>query len=115
MLRSMEQTTLINGFQKEPRQQRILPQEKKLREDRDPEPGNNPQGKPKSLEPTLGQRHRLIISPRSRLITLDQGLWELITEDPIKVGYLSLSDSCRCVSKHPRIGNGTLIADARDI
>ena len=114
MLRSMEQTALINGSQKEPRLQRILPQEKKLREDRDPEAGNNPQGKPKSLEPTLGQRHRLIISPRSRL-TLDQGLWELMIEDPIKVGYLSLSDSCRCVSKHPRIENGILIADARDI
>ena len=33
------------------------PQEKKLREDRDPEPGNNSQGKPKSLEPALGRRH----------------------------------------------------------
>ena len=114
MLRSMEQTTPINGSQKEPRLQRILPQEKKLREDRDPEPGNNPQGKPKSLEPTLGQRHRLIISPRSKLI-LDQGLWELMTENPRKVGYLSLVDSFRCVSKHPRIGNGILTADARDI
>ena len=114
MLRSMELTALINGSQKEPRRQRILLQEKKLREDKDPELGNNPQGKPKSLEPTLGQRHRLITSPRSRS-TLDQGLWELMTEDPIKVGYLSLSDSCRFVSKHLRIRNGTLIADARDI
>ena len=114
MQRSMEQTALINGSQKEPRLQRILPQEKKLREDRDPEPGNNPQGKPKSLEPTLGQRHRIIISPRSKL-TLDQGLWELMTEDPRKVGYLSLLDSFRCVSKHPRIGNGILTVDARDI
>ena len=72
MPRSMEQVALTNGSQKEPRLQRILPQEKKLREDSDPEPGNNPQGKPKSLEPALGQRHRMIISPRSRL-TLDQG------------------------------------------
>ena len=114
MPRSMEQVALTDGSLKKPRLQRILPQEMKLREDRDPEPRNNPQGKSKSLEPTLGQRHRLIISPRSRL-TLDQGLWELMTEDPRKVGYLSLFDSFKCVSKHPRIGNGILIADARDI
>ena len=74
MPRSMEQIAVINGSQKEPRLQRILSQEKKLRDDRDFEPGNNPQGKPKSLEPALGQRHRLIISLRSKL-TLDQGHW----------------------------------------
>ena len=113
MLRSMEQTVPINGSQKEPRLQRILPQEKKLREDRHSEPGNNPQGKPKSIEPTLGQRHRLIISPRSKL-TLDQGLWELMIEDPRKVGYLSLLKFYRCVSRHPRTRNGILIVDAQD-
>ena len=110
----MELTALISGFQKEPRQQRILLQEKKLREDKDPELGNTSQGKSKSLEPTLGQRRKAITSPRSRS-TLDQGLWELMIEDPIKFGYLSLSDPCRSVSRHPRIENGTLIADARDI
>ena len=47
--------------------------------------------------------------------TLDKRLWELMIKDPIKVGYLSLSNPCRSVSKHPRIENGTLIADARDI
>ena len=72
MPRSMEQIALINGSQKEPRLQRILLQEKKLREDRDPEPGNNPQGKPTSLEPVLGQRYRMIMNLRSKL-TLDQG------------------------------------------
>ena len=110
----MELIALISGFQKEPRQQRILLQEKKLREDKDPELGNTSQGKSNSPEPTLGQRRRLITSPRSRS-TLDRGLWKLMIEDPIKVGYLSLSNPCRSVSKHPRIENGTLIADARDI
>ena len=81
----MKLTALINGSQKEPRRQRILLQEKKLREVKDPELGNNPQGKPESLELTLGQRHRLITSPRSRP-TLDQGLWELIIKDPIRLG-----------------------------
>ena len=89
---------------------RIL-QGKKLREDKDLELGNIFQGKSVSLEPTQGQRHNTITNLRS---TLDQRLWELMIKDPIKVGYLSLSDSCRFVSKHPRIENGTLIADARD-
>ena len=111
---SMELTALISGFQKEPRQLRILLQEKKLSEDKDLELGNVFQRKSNSLEPTRGQRRKVVTSPRSRL-TLDRGLWELMTEDPIKVGYLSLSNPCRSVSKHPRIENGTLIADARDI
>ena len=38
-----------------------------------------------------------------------------MTEDPRKVRYLSLFDSFRCVSRHPRIGNGILTADARDM
>ena len=90
---------------------RIL-QGKKLREDKDLELGNIFQGKSVSLEPTQGQRHKTITNPRS---TLDRGLWELMIKDPIKVGYLSLSNPCRSVSKNPRIENGTLIADARDI
>ena len=90
---------------------RIL-QGKKLREDKDLELGNIFQGKSVSLEPTQGQRHKTITNLRS---TLDQRLWELMIKDPIKVGYLSLSNPCRSVSRHPRIENGTLIADARDI
>ena len=90
---------------------RIL-QGKKLREDKDLELGNIFQGKSVSLEPTQGQRHNTITNLRS---TLDQRLWELMIKDPIKVGYLSLSNPCRSVSRHPRIENGTLIADARDI
>ena len=108
----MELTAPISGFQKEPRQQRILLQEKKLREDKDPELGNTFQGKSNSLESTLGQRHKVSISPRS---ILDQRTWELMIDDPIKVGYLSLSNPCRSVSKHPRTEYGTLIVDARDI
>ena len=40
MLGSMELIALISGFQKEPRQLRILLQEKKLREDKDLKLGN---------------------------------------------------------------------------
>ena len=70
------------------------------------------QRKSVSLEPTQGQRHNTITNLRS---TLDQRLWELMIKDPIKVGYLSLSNPCRSVSKHPRTESGTLTADARDI
>ena len=107
---SMELTTLISGFQKEPRQLRIL-QEKKLREDNDLELGNVFQGKSNSLEPTQGQRHNTITNPRS---ILDRGLWELMIKDPIKVGYLRLSNLCRFVSKHPRTESGTSTVDAPD-
>ena len=107
----MELTALISGFQKEPRQLRILLQEKKLREDKDLELGNILQRKSISLEPTQGQRHNTITNLRS---TLDQGFLALMIKDPIKVGYLRLSDPCRSVSRHPRTGSGTLIADARD-
>ena len=54
----------------------------------------------------------MILSPRS---TLDQRHRKLMTEDPRKVGYLSLLDSFRCVSKHPGTENGISIADAQDI
>ena len=90
---------------------RIL-QGKKLREDNDLELGSIFQGKSVSLEPTQSQRHKTITSLRS---TLDRGLWELMIKDPIKVGYLSLSNLCRFVSKHPRTENGTSTADVRDI
>ena len=72
MPRSMELVALTNGSLKEPRLQRILHLQRKPREDKDPEPGIIPQGKPKSLEPALGQRLQMIISPRLRPI-LDQG------------------------------------------
>ena len=90
---------------------RIL-QGKKLREDKDLELGNIFQEKSISLEPTQGQRHNTVTNPRS---TLDRGIWELMIKDPIKVGYLSLSNLCRFVSKHPKTENGTSTADARDI
>ena len=64
MLRSMELTALTNGFLKEPRLHRILHLQRIPRKDKDPEPGIIPQGKPKSLEPALGQRIRMFISPR---------------------------------------------------
>ena len=89
---------------------RIL-QRKKLREDTDLELENIFQGKSVSLEPTQGQRHRSHTNLRS---TLDQGLWALMIKDPIKVGYLSLSDLCRSVSRHPRTESGISTADARD-
>ena len=63
------------------------------------------------LEPTKGQRHNTITNLRS---TLDRRLWELMIKDPIKVGYLRLSNLCRSVSKHPRTESGTSTADARD-
>ena len=72
MPRSMEQVALTNGSLKEPRLQRILHLQRKPREDKDPEPGTIPQGKPKSLEAALGQRLQMIISPRLRP-TLNQG------------------------------------------
>ena len=89
---------------------RIL-QGKKLREDKDLKLGNIFQGKSVSLEPPQGQRHNTITNPRS---ILDRGERRLMIKDPIKVGYLSLSNLCRSVSKHPRTKSGTLTVDARD-
>ena len=86
-------------------------QRKKLREDKGLELGNIFQGKSVSLEPTQGQRHNTITNPRT---TLDRGLWKLMIKDPIKVGYLNLSDLCRFVSRHPTTRSGTSITDARD-
>ena len=68
MLRSMEQTTPINGSQKEPRLQRILPQEKKLREDRDPEAGSNPQEK-QTQEPRANTRPEAQINHKPKVKT----------------------------------------------
>ena len=64
MLRSMELTALTNGSLKELRLQRILHLQRKSREDKDSEPGIIPMGKPKSLEPALGQRLQMFIGTR---------------------------------------------------
>ena len=110
MLKGMEPIALINGFQKKLNCLRTF-QRKTLRVYVGLGLGNLFQKKPIRLEPTQGQRHKLLTNLRS---TLDQGFLTLMIKDPIKVGYLRLSDPCRSVSRHPRTGSGTLIADARD-
>ena len=74
--------------------------------------GNLSQKRLECLEPNQGQRHKSHTNLRP---TLDQGFRILMKKDPIKVGYLNLSNLCRFVSRHPTTGSGTSIADARDI
>ena len=116
MLRSMVPIAPISGFQKEliclrPFQGKRLREYLSLESIIDLGHGNMSQRKLKRLEPNQCQRHKSLTNLRS---TLDQGFLILIKKDPIKVGYLSLSDPCRFVSRHPTTGSGTSIADARD-
>ena len=107
----MEPIALTSGFQKELNCLRTF-QGKRLREYVDLGHGNLVQRKSIRLEPTQGQRHKSLTNLRP---TLDQGFQILMKKDPIKVGYLNLSNACRFVSRHPTTGSGTSIADARDI
>ena len=68
--------------------------------------------RPRTRKPALKETQTPRAQPRS---TLDQRFQILMKDDPIKVGYLNLSDLCRSVSKHPTTASGTSIADARDI
>ena len=116
MPRSMVPIAPISGFQKEliclrPFQGKRLREYISLESIIDLGHGNLPQKRLKRLEPNQGQRHRSDTNLRS---TLDQRFQILMKDDPIKAGYLNLSDLCRFVSKHPTTASGTSIADARD-
>ena len=116
MPRSMVLIAPINGFQKEqtclkPFQGKRLRKYISLKSIMDLGHGKLLQKRLKRLEPNQGQRHRSHTNLRSTLV---QRFQILMKEDPIKVGYLDLSDLCRSVSKHPTTASGTSIADARD-
>ena len=107
---------LTSGFQKEliclsPFQGKRLREYISLESTKDLGHGNLIQRKLNRLEPNQGQRHKSLTDLRS---TLDQGFRTLMKKDPIKFGYLSLSDPFRSVSRHPTTGSGISIADARD-
>ena len=117
MPKSMVPIAPIRGFQKEliclrPFQGKRLREYISLESITDIGHRNLSQKGLKRLEPNQGQRHKSLTNPRS---TLDQRFRILMKKDPIKVGYLNLSDLCRFVSRHPTTGSGTSIADARDI